>query len=37
VKIQVGTSTTKLHLSVDGTKASGGKGTDSDTLTFLPQ
>jgi len=28
--------TTKLHLSVDGTKSSGGKGTDSDTLTFLP-
>jgi hypothetical protein len=28
--------TTKLHLSVDGTKASGGRGTDSDTLTFLP-
>jgi hypothetical protein len=37
VKIAIGTSTTKLHLSVDGTKASGGKGTDSDTLTFLPQ
>jgi hypothetical protein len=37
VKIVIGTSTTKLHLSVDGTKSSGGKGTDSDTLTFLPQ
>ena len=37
VKIAIGTSTAKLHLSVDGTKASGGKGTDSDTLTFLPQ
>lgn len=37
VKIAIGTATTKLHLSVDGTKASGGKGTDSDTLTFLPQ
>ena len=37
VKIAIGTSTTKLHLSVDGTKTSGGKGTDSDTLTFLPQ
>jgi hypothetical protein len=37
VKISIGTSTTKLHLSVDGTKSSGGKGTDSDTLTFLPQ
>jgi hypothetical protein len=37
VTIAVGTGTTKLHLSVDGTKASGGKGTDSDTLTFLPQ
>ncbi|HWJ41598.1 MAG TPA: hypothetical protein VNT29_10700 [Candidatus Limnocylindrales bacterium] len=37
VKIAIGTSTTKLHLSVDGTKSSGGKGTDSDTLTFLPQ
>jgi hypothetical protein len=37
VKIQIGASTTKLHLSVDGTKASGGKGTDSDTLTYLPQ
>lgn len=37
VNISIGTSTTKLHLSVDGTKASGGKGTDSDTLTFLPQ
>jgi len=37
VNIAIGTSTTKLHLSVDGTKASGGKGTDSDTLTFLPQ
>ena len=35
--IPIGTSTTKLHLSVDGTKASGGKGTDSDTLTFLLQ
>ncbi len=29
--------TTKLQLSVVGSKASGGKGTDSDTLTFLPQ
>lgn len=37
VTIAIGTSTTKLHLSVDGAKASGGKGTDSDTLTFLPQ
>ncbi len=37
VKIAIGTTTTKLHLSVDGTKASGGKATDSDTLTFLPQ
>ncbi|HEY6139458.1 MAG TPA: hypothetical protein VI670_16980 [Thermoanaerobaculia bacterium] len=37
VMIAIGTSTTKLHLSVDGTKASGGKGTDTDTLTFLPQ
>ena len=37
VTISIGTSTTKLHLSVDGAKASGGKGTDSDTLTFLPQ
>jgi hypothetical protein len=37
VRIAVGTSTTKVHLSVDGTKSSGGKGTDSDTLTFLPQ
>jgi len=37
VKIAIGTATTKLHLSVDGTKASGAKGTDSDTLTFLPQ
>jgi hypothetical protein len=37
VKIAIGTSTTKLHLSVDGTKSSGGKATDSDTLTFLPQ
>ena len=37
VNIAIGTSTTKLHLSVDGTKSSGGKGTDSDTLTFLPQ
>ncbi len=37
VTIAIGTGTTKLHLSVDGTKSSGGKGTDSDTLTFLPQ
>lgn len=37
VTIAIGTGTSKLHLSVDGTKASGGKGTDSDTLTFLPQ
>lgn len=37
VTIKIGTSTTKLHLAVDGTKSSGGKGTDSDTLTFLPQ
>jgi hypothetical protein len=37
VKIGIGTTTTKLHLSVDGTKSSGGKATDSDTLTFLPQ
>jgi hypothetical protein len=37
LKVDIGTSTTKLHLSVVGAKASGGKGTDSDTLTFLPQ
>ncbi len=37
VTIPIGPGTTKLHLSVDGTKSSGGKGTDSDTLTFLPQ
>jgi len=37
LKISIGTGTTKLHLSVVGSKASGGKGTDSDTLTFLPQ
>lgn len=37
VEISLATSTTKLHLSVDGTKASGGKATDSDTLTFLPR
>lgn len=37
IKVPIGVSATKLHLSVDGMKASGGKGTDSDTLTFLPQ
>ncbi len=37
ITISVGTSTTKLLLSVDGMKSSGGKGMDSDTLTFLPQ
>lgn len=37
VTIAIGTATTRLHLSVDGAKASGGKGTDTDTLTFLPQ
>lgn len=37
ITISIGTSTTKLQLSVDGTKSSGGKGTDSDTLTFIPQ
>jgi len=35
VTIPLGAGTTKLHMGVDGTKASGGKGTDSDTLTFL--
>jgi hypothetical protein len=35
--VSIANSTTKLRLSVDGTKSSGGKGTDSDTLTFLPQ
>jgi hypothetical protein len=37
ITIKIGTSTTKLHLSVVGTKLSGGTGTDSDTLTFIPQ
>ncbi len=37
VSVAIGASTTKLHMSVDGTKSSGGKSTDSDTLTFLPQ
>lgn len=37
VTIPIGPGTTKLHVTVNGTKASGGKGTDSDTLTFLPQ
>jgi hypothetical protein len=37
VTIAIGPGTTKLKLSVEGTKASGGRGTDSDTLTFLPQ
>jgi len=37
VTITIGPGTTKLHLSVDGTKSSSGKATDSDTLTFLPQ
>ncbi len=37
ITINVGTSTTKLQLSVDGLKVSGAKATDSDTLTFLPQ
>jgi hypothetical protein len=37
ITIKIGTSTTKHHLSVVGTKLSGGTGTDSDTLTFIPQ
>lgn len=37
VQIGVGSTATKVHLSVSGTKASGGTGTDSDTFTFLPQ
>ncbi len=37
ITINIGTGTTKLQLSVDGLKVSGGKATDSDTLTFLPQ
>jgi len=36
-RVPIGASTTKLQLSVTGVKASGGRGTDSDTLTFLPQ
>jgi hypothetical protein len=37
ITIPIGTSTTKLQLSVDGLKSSGCRATDSDTLTFLPQ
>lgn len=37
ITIKIGMSTIKLELSVAGTKSSGGTGTDSDTLTFIPQ
>lgn len=35
IAIPLISGTTKLHLSTEGTKSSGARGTDSDTITFL--